>query len=130
MGAVAEALERSLVSVDFKAVHGADQRDLESEAGARREPAPSPDVWAILFVHRLVVIRGIFWASGYNQDSGLERRDLGGGSAGVVLALAELVAEFDNPRHRKALIEGTEWLANSKPVWYRPARALCWRVTA
>ena len=57
MGAVAEALERSLVSVDFKAVHGQDQRDLESEAGARREPAPSPDVWAILCVHRLVVIR-------------------------------------------------------------------------
>jgi lantibiotic modifying enzyme len=32
------------------------------------------------------------------------------------LALAELVAEFDDARHGEALIEGAEWLEHSKPV--------------
>jgi serine/threonine protein kinase len=66
---------------------------------------------------------GIFWASTYDAESGLERRDLSGGSAGVLLALAELVAEFDNPGHRQALSEGTLWLARSKP-WGAPLPGL------
>jgi lantibiotic modifying enzyme len=117
MAAVAEALERNQGSLDFKAVHRKEQRDLESEAGARER--------ARTFARRLGDSLcesarrdhlGIFWPSAYDEDSGLERRDLAGGSAGVLLALAELVAEFGERRHREALIEGIQWLENSKPV--------------
>ncbi len=117
MAAVAEALERTQVSLDFKAVHRKEQPDFESEAGAGER--------ARTFARRLGDSlcelarrdhRGIFWASAYGEDSGLEQRYLTGGSAGVLLALAELVAELGEGRHREALIEGIEWLENSKPV--------------
>jgi tRNA A-37 threonylcarbamoyl transferase component Bud32 len=118
MAAVAEALERNQVSLDFRAaVHSKEQPDFESEAGARER--------ARTFARRLGDSLcesarrdhlGIFWTSAHEEDSGSEQRYLAGGSAGVLLALAELVAEFGEGRHREALIEGIEWLENSKPV--------------
>ena len=58
---------------------------------------------------------GVFWSSNYNSEGMLDRRDLSGGTAGVLLALAELVSEFENPVHLDALSQGAEWLAKSKP---------------
>ena len=42
-----------------------------------------------------------------------EQRYLAGGSAGVLLAIAELVGEFGEGRHQEALTEGIEWLRAS-----------------
>jgi serine/threonine protein kinase len=37
------------------------------------------------------------------------------GSAGVILVLAELVAQFGEPEHRRVLREGVDWLYRSSP---------------
>lgn len=114
MAAVAEALERNQV---FRAVQSTEQPDFGTEAGARER--------ARAFARRLGDSlcesahrdrRGIFWASAHDEDGAPEQRYLAGGSAGVLLTLAELVAEFGDGRHRQALMEGIEWLENSRPV--------------
>jgi hypothetical protein len=62
---------------------------------------------------------GIAWVSPHKTASGLWSRDLYVGSGGTLLALAELVAELDDPAHRAVLAEGARWL-NAAP---RPAGA-------
>lgn len=117
MAAVAEALERNQVSPDFKAAHREERFQVESESDAREK--------ALTFARRLGNSLcesarrdhlGIFWTSAYEEEGGSEQRYLAGGSAGVLLALAELVAEFGEGKHVEALTEGIEWLGASRPV--------------
>ncbi|HEX6597558.1 MAG TPA: protein kinase, partial [Acidimicrobiales bacterium] len=55
--------------------------------------------------------RGLRWVSGHPLTSGLEARDVNAGTAGTVLALAELVSEFADPEHRAVLAAGAVGLA-------------------
>ena len=59
---------------------------------------------------------GRFWISAQDGSGPLPSRDLNAGSAGAVLALAELVAEFDDPAQRETLIEAARWLDASRPA--------------
>jgi tRNA A-37 threonylcarbamoyl transferase component Bud32 len=115
MAAVAEALER--ISSDSRAVRGKQQPDVEPEAGAReRARSLARRLGDSLCESARRDHQGIFWTSAHDEDGGPEHRYLAGGSAGVLLALAELVAEFGESRHREALTEGIAWLENSTPV--------------
>ena len=53
---------------------------------------------------------GAFWISRHEGAAGLLSRDLNTGSAGPVLALAELVGQLGVGKHRRALSEGARWL--------------------
>lgn len=53
---------------------------------------------------------GVFWLSTYSLESGIPARDLYHGTSGVMLALAELVAVFDEPGWRRVLHEAAQWL--------------------
>jgi hypothetical protein len=117
MAAVAESLQRLKASLDLEAVQKAEQPDIESEAAAReRARTLARRLGDSLCESARRDPLGVFWASAYDDDSVLERRELAGSTAGVLLALAELVAEFGDARHRETLIEGTRWLQNSTPV--------------
>lgn len=54
--------------------------------------------------------KGLAWLSAYPGAMGLANRDINSGSAGTVLALAELVARLDIPEHRATLAEAVRWL--------------------
>ncbi|MDA3625227.1 class IV lanthionine synthetase LanL [Saccharopolyspora sp. WRP15-2] len=54
---------------------------------------------------------GVAWMSPHKFASGLWSRDLYVGSGGTLLALAELVASFEKPDHRRILEGGARWLA-------------------
>jgi tRNA A-37 threonylcarbamoyl transferase component Bud32 len=115
MTAVAEALERSLqpsriASIEQKPRH---QTDAERAAHARVLARRLGDS---LCASACYEPTGASWVSTHDEDGAPERRYLGGGTAGVVLALAELVSEFGDPRHRESLVEGARWLAQSEPV--------------
>jgi tRNA A-37 threonylcarbamoyl transferase component Bud32 len=114
MTAVAEALERSVepsrtAPVDEEPRHPiAVERATHARflarrlgdslcAAARHEPS------------------GASWVSRHDEDGAPEPRYLGGGTAGVLLALAELVADFDDFHHRDVLAQGARWLAQSQP---------------
>jgi hypothetical protein len=67
---------------------------------------------------------GLAWTSSHPAGGGIRRRDLNCGSAGAVLALAELVAEFDDPEHRDVLRAGARWLAVAPPFAGAPLPGL------
>jgi tRNA A-37 threonylcarbamoyl transferase component Bud32 len=54
---------------------------------------------------------GVYWRSQPHLAGGIVCRDVNSGVAGTLLALAELVAAFDEPEQRRALAEGARWLA-------------------
>ncbi|MER7010249.1 class IV lanthionine synthetase LanL [Saccharopolyspora sp. NPDC000359] len=56
---------------------------------------------------------GLVWISPHKLASGSWSRDLYVGSGGALLALAELVAHFDDPDHRRTLAEAARWLARA-----------------
>ncbi|MBI4492790.1 MAG: hypothetical protein HY690_08375 [Chloroflexi bacterium] len=60
--------------------------------------------------------RGLVWPSTFLGPRPVQSRDLYHGTAGVVLALAELVAELDDPAHRAVLAEGVRGLAAPPPA--------------
>jgi hypothetical protein len=53
------------------------------------------------------------WAGGRHFQDAYRSTDLNAGG-GAVIALAELVAEFNEPAHRAALTEGVCWLAEAR----------------
>jgi serine/threonine protein kinase len=59
--------------------------------------------------------RGCYWINPRYAEIPVVARDLATGSAGPVLALAELVAEIDERNHRDNLREGARWLASQAP---------------
>lgn len=56
---------------------------------------------------------GLCWVSSHPLTAGMRTRDLNTGAAGTLLALSELVTEFDDPMHRTVLAEGACWLENA-----------------
>ncbi len=56
---------------------------------------------------------GLAWASNHPLGPGILGRDINTGAAGTLLALADLVAELGDPRHRDVLARGALWLANA-----------------
>ena len=54
---------------------------------------------------------GLAWVSSHKTARGLWSRDLYVGSGGSLLALAELVASYAAPEHRRVLERGAGWLA-------------------
>jgi hypothetical protein len=57
--------------------------------------------------------RIVGWAMGRRFENTYWSPDLNAGG-GAVIALAELVAEFNEPAHRAALVEGAHWLAEAR----------------
>lgn len=53
---------------------------------------------------------GVRWSSGRESGDGGRFRDLNAGSAGAVLALAEIVDVLNRPRHREVLAAGARYL--------------------
>lgn len=68
--------------------------------------------------------QGVAWVSTHEDGSGTLSRDLGSGSAGAVLALAELAAEFDDPALRAILADGASGLARIPAHEGRPLPGL------
>ncbi len=65
---------------------------------------------------------GVYWRSHHHLTGGLICRDVNTGVAGALLALAELVAAFDEPEYRRTLAEGARWLATApRPEGHPPA---------
>jgi hypothetical protein len=58
--------------------------------------------------------RGLVWTTHHPAGAGIHSRDINTGSAGALLALAEMVAAFDDPQHRAVLRRGGEWLTAAK----------------
>jgi lantibiotic modifying enzyme len=56
---------------------------------------------------------GLYWRSHHHLAAGLVCRDINTGVAGTLLALAELVAVFDDAELRHTLAEGARWLASA-----------------
>ena len=59
--------------------------------------------------------RGVFWVSTHEIREGIPARDLCAGSAGAVLALAELVSELAVHDHREVLARAAHALAATRP---------------
>lgn len=74
--------------------------------------------------HRLPDGAGVAWVSANKAASGLRSRDLNVGSAGTLLALAELVSEFGVRRHREVLADGARWLAAAPTLAGPPVAGL------
>jgi tRNA A-37 threonylcarbamoyl transferase component Bud32 len=115
MAAVGEALERSLGPSRTVAVPQ-DARQLTPSDRAAHARLLARRLGDSLCAAASRDQAGMFWVSAHDEDGAPERRYLGGGTAGVLLALAELVAQFDDPHHRQALAEGARWLAQSQPI--------------
>jgi class IV lanthipeptide synthase len=58
---------------------------------------------------------GLAWLSAHASARGFRSRDLCLGSAGAVLALADLAGTFESPELRLALAEGARWLTVAPP---------------
>ncbi|MQB01405.1 MAG: hypothetical protein GEU78_14125 [Actinobacteria bacterium] len=56
-----------------------------------------------------------WWISRHPLSAGVPTRDVNTGVAGTVLALAELVADLEDPAHREILSAGAAWLLQSPP---------------
>ena len=116
MAAVADALEHVADFVDIAVPDDDPPSGIGTELAARdRALALARRLGDSLCTAASRTESGVFWASAHDEEGRPERRDLAGGTAGVLLALSELVAEFDNVDHRNALIEGAEWLRRSQP---------------
>jgi serine/threonine protein kinase len=68
--------------------------------------------------------QGRLWISAHSLSAGAHSRDINVGSAGPVLALADLVAAFDCPEHRATLADGARWLLAAPPLAGRPLPGL------
>ena len=111
----------SLVSV--WALRGGDEEPTEPEADAQAR-------WGVLArrlgdtlvaaAERAETDTGLCWRSHQHLAAGLICRDINTGVAGTVLALAELVAAFDDAEHRRVLAEGARWLARAPRPAGRP----------
>ncbi len=53
---------------------------------------------------------GRYWRSPHPQASGFLSTDINTGCGGIVLALAEIVSELNNPTHRAVLADAARWL--------------------
>ncbi len=60
--------------------------------------------------------QGVAWLSSHRFSHGVKLQAVYMGSGGTVLALAELVAEMNEPLHRTILAEGAHWLARGTPT--------------
>jgi hypothetical protein len=67
---------------------------------------------------------GVAWITRHPIGAGIHSRDINTGSAGPVLALAELVAAYGDPSHRQTLAAGARWLAQSPHLGDRPLAGL------
>lgn len=68
---------------------------------------------------------GLVWVSHHPiTTSGTIPRDLNAGSAGAVLALAELVAAFNSPQLRTVLADGARWLMTAPRLAGQPLPGL------
>lgn len=67
---------------------------------------------------------GCFWISTHPLTYGLAPRDINTGNGGVVLALAELAAEFDRADAQAVLAEGARWLSTAPPIGPQPLPGL------
>jgi hypothetical protein len=115
MAAIAEALERSLEPSRIESVEQESRHPTDAERAAHARVL-ARRLGDSLCVAARREPSGASWVSTHDEDGAPERRYLGGGTAGVVLSLAELVAEFDDPRHRETLVEGARWLTQSEPA--------------
>ncbi len=68
--------------------------------------------------------QGLMWLSKSVNADGMPVRDLCVGGAGAVLALAELVGELGEPRHRSVLVEGARWLEGAPRLEGQPLPGL------
>jgi tRNA A-37 threonylcarbamoyl transferase component Bud32 len=68
--------------------------------------------------------QGRMWATAFGSENDAGLRDISVGSAGVVLALAELVDEIGDERHREVLAEMAQDLARTHPPQNRPMPGL------
>ncbi len=92
------------------------ERHVESEASARRlslELARRLGDTLSVVAERTPDRRIGDWTRDYPQRSGLWSTDLNVGRAGAILALAELVSQFDDTVLRSALADGARWLAGA-----------------
>src|SRR5204863_6129876 len=64
------------------------------------------------------------WATQYPPDNHISSRSISTGGAGILLALAELAAEFGDKHYFDALKEGATWLANAPPLPGEPLAGL------
>ena len=56
----------------------------------------------------------MYWISTHESRDGVICRDLSAGNAGSLLALSQLVLEFEDPEHRRVLTAAAEWLRQSR----------------
>lgn len=68
--------------------------------------------------------QGMVWLSTHESDPGILSRNINTGSGGVVLALAELVSEFGDPRHQAVLAAGAHWLVTGSHPQGQPLPGL------
>lgn len=67
---------------------------------------------------------GLRWSSTYYIGKGMQARDLNTGNSGSLLALAELVDEFDDSQQRQVLAEGARWLVSAHRLPGKPLAGL------
>jgi hypothetical protein len=126
------ALGRTVAAVIGRCLHPDPNRRPSSPAAAgaairkaaRSDPIkpvaqPATPEQALVLARRIgdalcdaVSDHGLMWAHSGVFDEQVSL-DLNTGAAGAILALAELVAEFDDPAHRAALARGARWLAHA-----------------
>ena len=88
-------------------------RRTETQARARCEEMARHLGDALSSAARVTEDRRSAWMIGPRDLDGFRGRDLGFGSAGTVLALAELVDAFGDASHRATLAEGVRWLQDA-----------------
>ncbi|HXT34078.1 MAG TPA: lanthionine synthetase LanC family protein, partial [Chloroflexota bacterium] len=67
---------------------------------------------------------GMAWTSLHNLAQGVQARDLNFGGAGALLALAEAVSVFGDPRHLTIAAEGARWLRAAPSLGVQPLPGL------
>jgi Lanthionine synthetase C-like protein/Protein kinase domain len=67
---------------------------------------------------------GVTWASTHPLGAGTHSHDVNTGSAGTLLALAELVSELGVPSHERVLTDAARTLAFARPVRLSPLPGL------
>ncbi len=67
---------------------------------------------------------GVFWLSSHQLKRGVKARAVYTGCSGSVLALAEVVAELNDPAHRSVLAEGAQWLIHNADTIANPIPGL------